>query len=48
MLIAGSAQAYEDDPSLNDPNEKVGEGIYCSPHIQDALDYSEAVSVPEL
>ena len=34
MLRGGGGQAYQSHQSLNKPAEKVGWGIYCSPHIQ--------------
>ena len=46
MLIAGGGQAYRNSDSLNYPSQKVGRGIYCSPHFQVCLSgYSSPVTV---
>ena len=46
MLIAGPAQANQSKNSLNKPSEKVGRGIYLSPHFQVCLSsYSQSVRV---
>ena len=45
MLIPGSAQLYENSTAVNNPSEKVGWGIYCSPHFQECFNYTRAVTV---
>ena len=45
MLIAGKRQVYEFEDAINNPSEKVGVGIYCSPHFQICLGYSRSVEV---
>lgn len=45
MLRAGGGQAYQNTKSLNKPNEDVGRGIYCSPHIQVTFGYSGAIAI---
>lgn len=42
MLIAGEGQEYRDSSAINFPvSTFVGDGIYCAPHIQDSLDYTQ-------
>ena len=38
-LKKGSGQAYKDDYDLNHPGQKVGEGVYCSPFIEETEGY---------
>ena len=45
MLIPGSGQAHLSDMARNNPKEKVGRGIYCSPHFEECFNYSKALSV---
>ena len=45
MLKAGSGQAYGNDKCLNKPNQPVGVGVYCTPHIQVSIEYSQPVEV---
>ena len=37
---AGEAQAHEDHDNINRPGTKVGKGVYCTPNIETACDYS--------
>ena len=39
----GSRQAYKDDDDINHPGKKVGEGVYCTPEISIADEYSVPV-----
>ena len=41
MLRMGKNQFYWEEKSLNKPNQYVGKGIYCSPHIQVAVNYAD-------
>ena len=34
-LKKGTTQAYKDDYDLNHSGQKVGEGVYCSPFIEE-------------
>ena len=34
MLKAFGGQAYKDSNAMNKPNQRVGVGIYCTPHMQ--------------
>ena len=46
MLIAGRQQWHQDDIALNlDTGEKVGTGIYLTPHFQIALDYAMPLKI---
>ena len=46
MLIAGGGQVHRGDSAINlSSKEKVGIGIYCTPHFQIALGYSEPIRV---
>lgn len=45
MMKAGGGQSYAGSTCLNtNPhnNNLVGRGIYCTPHLFDAFDYTEA------
>ena len=43
MLFPRLGQDYQSSTAINNPSEKIGIGIYCSPHFQVCLDYSEPV-----
>ena len=40
MLVAGLGQGYEDENAVNKPTEKIGQGIYSSPHFQVCFHYT--------
>ena len=37
MLIKAKTNAYRNSLAVNMENTKIGEGVYCSPHIQTCL-----------
>ena len=45
MLIPGSGQAHLNDFAKNKPKEKVGRGIYCSPHFEECFNYAKPLYV---
>jgi hypothetical protein len=45
MLVIGPRQTNSQDISLNHNNEIIGDGIYCTPHIQIALKYANIVKI---
>ena len=46
MLIKGGAQYHKDDIAINlTKQQKVGVGVYCSPHFQIALGYADSIPI---
>ena len=45
MLRPGGSQVYGNEPSINRPGEKVGRGVYLSPHFQSCLHYTKPFSL---
>ena len=45
MLRAGRNQVYSNEYALNKPKEKVGKGVYLSPHFQTCLPYTKPFEV---
>ena len=44
-MRSGANQAFQYDPAVNRPNTELGQGIYCTPHIQFALGYAESTKI---
>ena len=45
MLRAGRNQAYRNECAINKPKEKVGKGVYLSPHFQTCFPYTKPFEV---